>query len=478
MADPPRLSVVIAARNAEATLAETLRCLIGQTDPDWEAIVVDDRSTDRTPEIVHEHQAADPRFRLVSGPGEGVSAARNTGLQHACGENLLFLDSDDWIAPHYVAVMTETLASRPEAAAAYCAYQRVTPDGEMTAPRWDREVAKHPFEVFARRCAAAIHCILIKRAVVMDLGGFDTSLRTCEEWDLWQRVARTGAAFVGLPEALAFYRMRDGSLSENLRIMAEDASVVTRRGFMSDPRRPAPAPEHVHGATEDFGHGPELMAALFAIWCAAIRTGRGENATSIMGELPTLPDLKDSADGLAETISDGLVIGARCSIGELAGRWHRFGAGLVALLKQCEQASTRAGLRRQVQYAIERAILTKSALHDPAPLGLMMGLHVDLTDLKTVVPPGEVDHLYIYLSEADRVHAIRELPVFGSVSPRELAALGIEALGVERYCEIARLLRSRRFQWHRSRHFVRLFQCCFSAVGASCRLAVRRPGSG
>src|SRR5262245_57952194 len=90
-------SIVIAARNAEQTIARTLDSLLAQADPKWEALIVDDGSVDATPAIVAGYAARDARFIALKSDGRGVSTARNVGLSSASGERLLFLDSDDWI---------------------------------------------------------------------------------------------------------------------------------------------------------------------------------------------------------------------------------------------------------------------------------------------------------------------------------------------------------------------------------------------
>jgi glycosyltransferase involved in cell wall biosynthesis len=81
-----RTSVIVAARNAERTLGETLDSLIGQTDPDWNAWVVDDGSTDATADIIAAYARRDARISLLRSTGEGVSAARNIGLARAEGK--------------------------------------------------------------------------------------------------------------------------------------------------------------------------------------------------------------------------------------------------------------------------------------------------------------------------------------------------------------------------------------------------------
>jgi glycosyltransferase involved in cell wall biosynthesis len=115
------VSIIIPARNSEQTLAATLDSLIAQTDPAWEALVVDDGSTDRTADIIGTYSNRDPRFKVLVGPATGVSAARNVGLAQASGRRVLFLDSDDWIDARFLEQMNAALDSAPDAAAAIVA---------------------------------------------------------------------------------------------------------------------------------------------------------------------------------------------------------------------------------------------------------------------------------------------------------------------------------------------------------------------
>ena len=96
------VSVVIPAHNAEETIAKTLQSLLAQTLLNWEAIVVDDGSVDRTVEVIKAVASQDSRIRVVSQSNMGVSAARNTGIHLAQSDWLLFLDADDWIAPDHL----------------------------------------------------------------------------------------------------------------------------------------------------------------------------------------------------------------------------------------------------------------------------------------------------------------------------------------------------------------------------------------
>ncbi|MBR5618419.1 MAG: glycosyltransferase family 2 protein [Clostridia bacterium] len=105
----PQVTVVIPAYNAEKYIEETLASLRGQTLPDWEALIVDDGSTDATAHLAEQASARDARFHLLRQENAGVSAARNHGLREARGTYILFLDSDDTLTADSLRSFCETL---------------------------------------------------------------------------------------------------------------------------------------------------------------------------------------------------------------------------------------------------------------------------------------------------------------------------------------------------------------------------------
>ena len=105
----PQVTVVIPAYNAEKYIEETLDCLRAQTLTDWQALIVDDGSTDATAQIAADAAAGDARFRLIRQENAGVSAARNHGLSEAQGTYVLFLDSDDTLTADSLRAFCETL---------------------------------------------------------------------------------------------------------------------------------------------------------------------------------------------------------------------------------------------------------------------------------------------------------------------------------------------------------------------------------
>ena len=106
-----KFSVIIPVYNVEAYLQACLDSVLNQTFEDWEAICVNDGSTDNSAAILEEYGHKDGRFKIVNQPNGGLSAARNTGLKAAAGEYVLFLDSDDWLEGNALERVSESLAN-------------------------------------------------------------------------------------------------------------------------------------------------------------------------------------------------------------------------------------------------------------------------------------------------------------------------------------------------------------------------------
>jgi hypothetical protein len=415
----PRTSIIIAARDAERTLGETLDSLRAQTDPDWEALVVDDGSTDATPHIIADYAARDDRVAALASTGLGASAARNLGIARAAGERLLFLDSDDWIDGRFLARMNTALDENKGAVAAYCGYHRVMPSGRQTPSFSDARVGTNPFEMFARSCATKIHAVLVEREAVLAIGGFDPMLRTCEDWDLWQRIARSGRPWAHVDEALSYYRASDHSLSQDVGQMLADARIVIDRGSS--------------GQDPSLSRGEAALAyAYFALWCGAFDCGRGGSGEIALSWISGLPAITDAVDPIVEVLFDALTVGARVHPDQMAAGWPGYGAGIARFIAALGDRIGDAGFARHIQYRLERMILDHDDLPEPRPLALTLGLRVDLARPGEIRPPPGVDRLYVYLCDGDRIVALIELGARGAIAPGYWSPLLTDVLGVSR----------------------------------------------
>jgi alpha-1,6-rhamnosyltransferase len=113
-----RITVIMPCYNGEEWVADAIESVLNQDCPDFEVILVDDGSTDSTPEIVQRY-GDDRRFKVLRKSNGGVGSARNLGMDHCTGEYFLFLDADDELLPGCLSNMVERLDAHPEAVATF-----------------------------------------------------------------------------------------------------------------------------------------------------------------------------------------------------------------------------------------------------------------------------------------------------------------------------------------------------------------------
>jgi glycosyltransferase involved in cell wall biosynthesis len=207
------VSVVMPAKNAAAHIGEAIESVIGQGAEVGELIIVDDGSTDDTPAIVRAFK--DERIRLIKSERTGVSAARNTGAQAATGAWLMFLDSDDRLREEAIARLLKGATSVPVAAVIYADYDRIDDRGRPIGRRGLLKARKKPSGRVLEQLVAGNFIVnggimIIRSAAFAAAGGFDESLRYCEDWYCWCRLAAI-EGFHYIPEILLDYRVHDAN---------------------------------------------------------------------------------------------------------------------------------------------------------------------------------------------------------------------------------------------------------------------------
>ncbi len=212
-----KIGVITPAFNVAPYLGDTIASVIAQSHADWAMVIVDDGSTDGTAEVIA--RFADPRIRTVRQQNQGVSAARNRGVEEAdedCGA-VMFLDGDDFLAPDAFARLAQTLEANPRAVAVYGAYGFVREDDHPGARA--TEVKSGPFpsgdilqDLAERNLFANGGHVLIRRSAMDEMTGFRTDISFGEDWEFWVRLSLRGP-FAVVPGAspLLFVRRRAGS---------------------------------------------------------------------------------------------------------------------------------------------------------------------------------------------------------------------------------------------------------------------------
>lgn len=165
MINPPKVSFVVPLHNKEEYIGETLASLARQANPNWEAIVVDNNSTDGGPRLVMAH--GDPRIRLISSSPPGVSATRNAGLAEARGEWVCFLDADDIVSPDYIDSQLGAAASTDGADVVACHYFEFETNPQSPSRRVEAFPARDPLQSLRVSsivyCPGPQHMFLVKR---------------------------------------------------------------------------------------------------------------------------------------------------------------------------------------------------------------------------------------------------------------------------------------------------------------------------
>lgn len=225
--DRPRVSVVIPVFNMRSWLAQAVDAALAQTVA-VEVVIVDDGSTDGSGEVA---AAYGSRVRCVRQDNRGLSAARNTGIAESTGEFLQFLDADDRILPEKVASALAVFDAAPETGLVYSGCRFVDEDDHVLPQHgWARdEGAVLPRLVLGNLINP--HCALVRRSLVERAGGFDESLTSVEDWDLWLRVTRDGALWRCVDLPLAEYRVRATGMHQNVDRMLRNRLRVLDKLF-------------------------------------------------------------------------------------------------------------------------------------------------------------------------------------------------------------------------------------------------------
>ena len=210
------ISIIIASFNYAHFLPLSIESALRQRGVDVELIVIDDGSTDNTPDILRRYDS-----RMISRRQEnlGLSAARNRGAELSRGEFIIFLDADDFLFPDAAWSQFNLLRKHPECGIAVCRsyfFRKTSQEGlPILEGEWrlfldNLDVHLLHFNV------APPHAVMLRRNVIKLAGGFDLSLLACEDHDLWLRAAVHGFGLIANVGTQVGYRRHPDSMSHNM----------------------------------------------------------------------------------------------------------------------------------------------------------------------------------------------------------------------------------------------------------------------
>jgi glycosyltransferase involved in cell wall biosynthesis len=220
----PMVSVVIPCYNQGHFVSEAIDSVLAQTYPHREIIVVDDGSTDRTSEVVSHY----PSVRYVWQRNQGLSSARNHGIQESRGEYVVFLDADDRLLPQHFDISLEAFRSHPDAGWV-CGDFRYF--GNESPWRYDHRCDPRPdqFGSFLRSVFfGVVHAVMYRRNVLMKSGGFDERLKSSEDREFYLRLIRQAPLYCH-HQIVAEYRMADQQMSKRWHVMLKWDFYIQRK---------------------------------------------------------------------------------------------------------------------------------------------------------------------------------------------------------------------------------------------------------
>lgn len=242
MTADPLVSVVISAYNAEAFISDTIQSIQAQTYEQFEVIIVDDGSQDRTAEIVRSFAQYDDRIRLIQQQNSGVAASRNLAIQHASGQYIAPIDADDIWYPERLSkhvYCLETSDATVGLVYSWSTYlneageiKGYSPFGQLGAVEGNVLAMLVFYNFLDNACTA-----MFRRECLDRVGFYDCELETCEDWDLYLRIAEQ-YQFRMVPEYLIGYRQYHGSMSTKCVTMAKFYELILSRIYQRHPELP------------------------------------------------------------------------------------------------------------------------------------------------------------------------------------------------------------------------------------------------
>lgn len=219
----PKVSVIIPAYNQAKYLEYALNSVLDQTFGDWECIIVNDGSMDNTDEIAKKYTRMDNRFIYIYQENKGLAGARNTGLKHAEGDFIQFLDSDDLIDKRKLKIQVDALINNSS-------YDVANSDVIFFwGKSIDRNIKYFNLGVLYDQLnrltkldgniPSPIHCFLLRKNVFQNIGFFDESFTANEDRFFWSKYCCTRGKFLYTCGYLAYYRQRSDSMSYDPKTM-------------------------------------------------------------------------------------------------------------------------------------------------------------------------------------------------------------------------------------------------------------------
>jgi glycosyltransferase involved in cell wall biosynthesis len=230
----PKVSVIIPTYQRANIVSQAIKSVLAQTYQDYEIIVVNDGSTDNTPEALGQFGN---EIKIIHQTNQGLSAARNTGIRASQGDYIAFLDDDDLWETHKLETQIPILESQHKIGLIYSdmfffSGQDLLPGSYNTS--YPTPPIQLLWNLFYQNYIP-VPTVVVRRECLDEVGLFDETLTSCEDYDLWLRIiAKFPIHFVN--DLLARYRLSENSMSQNIERMIFNCLRVKEKALNNNPQ--------------------------------------------------------------------------------------------------------------------------------------------------------------------------------------------------------------------------------------------------
>lgn len=219
----PLVSIIIPTYNYGNFIAKAINSALSQTYPRVEIIVIDDGSTDDTKSVIQNFSSV----KYFYHDNKGLSASRNAGIDKSKGQFLVFLDADDWLETDALEKNYAVICNRPEIAFVSGNYYLLRKETNTTESSFT--TVEHNHYIHLLHCNyIGMHAAVLFQRWVFDKYRYDEALRSCEDYDLYLRIARRHPV-IHHPAFIATYYFHSSGLSHNYKTMMETITAVIQK---------------------------------------------------------------------------------------------------------------------------------------------------------------------------------------------------------------------------------------------------------
>lgn len=222
-----KISIVLPVYNGSAYISDSINSILAQTYTNWELIIVDDCSTDKTPEIINHFRESDSRIIICTNERNlGLPNALNAGFSLASGDYYTWTSDDNLYLPGALEKMINVLEKEPDILMVYADYSMVDPSGNIII---EMKLPESQYIVTGNICGA---CFLYRSDAAKQAGTYDPETFLAEDYDYWIRIYKQGN-IRHLSENLYLYRMHPNSLtSTKQELIKKQAYKVMEKHFL------------------------------------------------------------------------------------------------------------------------------------------------------------------------------------------------------------------------------------------------------